>query len=440
MVMNNIIAYIVELNIALTALFLLYLLIFRKDSNFSLRRGYLFFAMLISIIFPLLHVTIGNSGTGIYQSVISLDEVFIRAQSNVLSSAFSMNIFQGLTLVYMTIVCLFTLRLVFMLFRILFYAVRSKKIHLSGITVRINSVLHTSSFFNLIFIDPEVVNEDNREHILQHEKHHVKLIHSIDRLIAEIILALSWINPVAWIYRKSIITNHEYQADNKVISYGTDKASYQLSILNQYIGSASISNQFSSQIKNRIIMLNKNYKKGSFWKSLLLVPVAIVLFVFISCNNKGAEDVTQNIDVPAEAKQIFYVVEEMPKWNDGSEMNMELRKFIATNLNYPSEAKENGAQGKVFIHFIVTETGKIEIPSPSQLPPEKNSSGEIDEVVVVSYRPINVDDPIPDEKYTQLLKDEAIRVFGEVPDLIPGKQRGVNVSVIFTMPITFALQ
>lgn len=157
--------------------------------------------------------------------------------------------------------------------------------------MRINSKLHASSFFSLIFIDPDVINEDNREHILQHEKHHVKLLHSFDRLIVEIILALSWINPVAWMYRKSIIANHEYKADNRIITYGTDKLSYQLSILNQYIGSASISNQFSSQIKNRIIMLNKSHKKGSFWKSLLLVPAAIILFFVISCNNQGAKDV-----------------------------------------------------------------------------------------------------------------------------------------------------
>ncbi len=187
-------------------------------------------------------------------------------------------------------------------------------------------------------------------------------------------------------------------------------------------------------------MLNKNYKKGSFWKSLLLVPASIVLFLFISCNNEGAADVTENIDVPAIEKPIFYVVEEMPKWHDGSEMLMELRKFVATKLIYPQEAKENGAQGKVFVHFIVTETGKVEIPSPSQLPPEKTSSGEIEDVVVVAYKPINIDNAAPDEKYIQLLKDEAVRVIGEIPDLIPGKQRGVNVSVIFTMPITFALK
>lgn len=70
-------------------------------------------------------------------------------------------------------------------------------------------------------------------------------------------------------------------------------------------------------------MLNKNHKKGSFWKSLLLVPAAIILFFVISCNNQGAKDVIQDTDasasanviqdadVPVSEKPLFYVVEEM---------------------------------------------------------------------------------------------------------------------------------
>jgi protein TonB len=49
-------------------------------------------------------------------------------------------------------------------------------------------------------------------------------------------------------------------------------------------------------------------------------------------------------------------------------------------------------------------------------------------------------DVSPDEKYVELLKNEAIRVINKLPDMEPGKQRGKNVSVMFTMPINFALQ
>ena len=187
-------------------------------------------------------------------------------------------------------------------------------------------------------------------------------------------------------------------------------------------------------------MLNKNYKKGSFLKSFLLIPATAILFFFIACNNEGVNEELAAVDNVVPEEQIFYVVEEMPQWPGGGDLAMEIRKFIAENLTYPPEASVNGVQGKVFVHFIVSKTGEINIPDPSQLPPEETETGELDEVVVATYRPINEEEAMPDDKYIQLLKDEAVRVIGEIPDVIPGKQRGKNVNVIFTMPISFVLQ
>jgi hypothetical protein len=318
-------------------------------------------------------------------------------------------------------------------------AADSESIAIYGKTVFLNKNLHASSFFHFIFIDPSFCKEKDIDLILKHESYHARLGHSIDRILSEILISLSWINPILWVLRKSIVVNHEYQADNRVIELGTDYVTYQLSILNQYIGSASISNQFNSQIKNRIKMLNKNYKKGSYWKSLVLFPVSLALLVAISCSNEGPKDDIIDENLPAE-EEIFYVVEEMPQWPDSEDMIMSVRKFIATNLTYPPEAIEKGAEGKVFVHFLVTKTGDVVIPDPSQLPPEQADDGSDKEVVVVAYRTLNSEQETPDDDVIQLFKDESVRVMELMPDLIPGKQRGEPVNVIFTMPITFKLQ
>lgn len=91
-------------------------------------------------------------------------------------------------------------------------------------------------------------NSNNLTHILEHEACHVRLLHSVDRIMAEIMLCFNWFNPAIWMLRKTIVVNHEYQADNRVIEQGSDHNSYQLTILNQYIGNVSISNQFSNPI------------------------------------------------------------------------------------------------------------------------------------------------------------------------------------------------
>jgi len=296
----------------------------------------------------------------------------------------------------------------------------------------------------MIFIDPDKCNEKELEYIMEHEYYHVRLGHSVDRLMAELILAIAWINPVAWMLRKAIVVNHEYQADKGVVEHGTDEFNYQLTILNQYIGSASLTNQFSSHIKNRIKMLNKKYKKGSFWKGMILFPVSIALLFFMACGNEGgmAEDpADSNAEVKAgsEEEMIFFVVEDMPEWPGEDDMITALRKFIAVNLKYPDEAIKNGVEGKVFVHFMVTKEGKVIVPDPSILPPEKDEEGNIDEVVVVSYRPEEGADANADEEVIELLKAEAVRVIELIPDLVPGKQRGQNVNVMFTMPIQFKL-
>jgi hypothetical protein len=131
------------------------------------------------------------------------------------------------------------------------------------------------------------------------------------------------------------------------------------------------------------------------------------------------------------------VVEEMPAFNGDKEAK-EFRMYIAQNLKYPPEAAEAGVTGKIFTTFIVTKEGKVVIPEKDVLAEAKGKA--LDEVVVVAYRSIQEDAENPDEKYIQMLKDEAIRVITSSPDWEPGKQRGQAVNVMFTFPITFMLQ
>lgn len=194
-------------------------------------------------------------------------------------------------------------------------------------------------------------------------------------------------------------------------------------------------------------MLNKNYKLGSRWKLFLLVPLTLIAFFFVACTEKDVpvteieaiEEVSPDVSESANVteSEVFYIVEKMPVFK-GDETHMEFRKYIAQNLMYPKEAIENGATGKIFIKFIVTKEGKVIIPDQETL--AKAEAKPLDEVVVAAYRTLEEDVETPDEKYIQLLKDEAIRVVSSSPDWEPGSQRGTNVNVMYTFPISFALQ
>lgn len=105
-------------------------------------------------------------------------------------------------------------------------------------------------------------------------------------------------------------------------------------------------------------------------------------------------------------KEVFIVVEEMPEFPGGS---VELRKFIASEVRYPTQAIMDKAQGKVFVSFVVNSEGKIE-------------KAKIERSV------------------TPALDAEALRVVNKMPDWKPGRQRGQAVSVEYTVPIEFKLQ
>ena len=101
----------------------------------------------------------------------------------------------------------------------------------------------------------------------------------------------------------------------------------------------------------------------------------------------------------------FDVVEQMPEFPGGTP---ELMKYVSTNVKYPKEASKDGIQGRVVVQFVVEKDGSIS------------------EVEVI-------------KKVNEHLDAEALRVVNAMPKWKPGKQKGENVRVKYTLPISFRL-
>jgi hypothetical protein len=437
--MNNLFTYLVELNISLMILYVAYKLFFERDKNFNVRRIYLMGVVLLPLILPLLPDSMRMPLGQMAPLSISLEGVTIFGTGAVSETAGKISFTSVLLMIYLVILAFGIIKVFMQLSRIAHAIIRSKRFRVNGITLLASPALHASSFFGYIFIDPAAEADDSFSHILEHENIHKREWHSIDRILVEVFVMINWFNPVAWMFRRSVIENLEYLADSAVLRRGTDPTKYQLSILNQYIGCASISNQFSSQIKKRINMLNKNYKLGSKWKLSLLLPLSAIAFFIVSCTDKDAPidaiEPAEEIAVEA-SEQIYMVVEEMPTFN--GEEAKEFRMYIAKNLAYPKEARDAGVTGRIIITFIVDKEGKVVIPDQETLAESQGKS--IDEVVVASYRKIAEDAEEPSEKHIEMLQQEVIRVVSSSPAWKPGKQRGKAVKVMFTFPVNFVLQ
>ena len=116
--------------------------------------------------------------------------------------------------------------------------------------------------------------------IINHEKAHVALRHSIDVLITDIIAALQWFNPAIWMLRIDLRAVHEYEADDTVLRAGADIRSYQylLIIKAAAMNGYTIANNFNHSIlKNRIFMMEKERTtRRSLLRALYLLPLVCI--------------------------------------------------------------------------------------------------------------------------------------------------------------------
>ncbi len=108
---------------------------------------------------------------------------------------------------------------------------------------------------------------------------------------------------------------------------------------------------------------------------------------------------------PQTGEEPFIVVEKMPEFPGGMDG---MQRYLAENIRYPKAAREKKTYGKVFVSFVVTETG------------------DISEVQILK----GID---PD------LDAEALRVVKSLPKWKAGRQSGRDVPVRMQMPFVFDL-
>jgi len=137
------------------------------------------------------------------------------------------------------------------------------------------------SFFNWIFIPAGYPADADLDNILAHESVHVRQLHSLDLILAEIFHIICWFNPLVILFKRSLKSVHEFLADESVISSKSSAADYLHLLVSSAENSciSGITNHFkSSTIKNRVIMITKNrtprLRKLTY---LLVFPVVALL-------------------------------------------------------------------------------------------------------------------------------------------------------------------
>ena len=121
--------------------------------------------------------------------------------------------------------------------------------------------------------------EAPHESILSHEKAHIGLKHSWERLLVDILSCLQWFNPAIWMLRADLQELHEYEADDAVLRAGTNIKEYQYLLIRKAVSKSgySVANSFNHSIlKNRITMMSKSKSKSPLsrgLRALYLLPL-----------------------------------------------------------------------------------------------------------------------------------------------------------------------
>ncbi|MBQ2200638.1 MAG: M56 family metallopeptidase, partial [Bacteroidaceae bacterium] len=158
-------------------------------------------------------------------------------------------------------------------------------------------VIHGGDFAPYSFLHYIIISVSDYEHlrrpILAHEQAHIRLGHTYDLLLLEVVKALQWFNPFVYLLGRDLKAVHEYEADNAVLNFGIDAKTYQLLLVTKAVGSRlqTVCNNLSHHsLKKRIKMMHKKNSNRWLMSKGLVLP-ALMAFALVAWAKPKVEEI-----------------------------------------------------------------------------------------------------------------------------------------------------
>ncbi len=311
------ISYLIHSTICMGLVLLFYHAALAREKIYQINRWYLLGGLLFSLVAPFIPV-------GISDSLLTLDRgteiphVLSGSGSDLHSSANSAGedtvgqtsdpvwIYPFLFCLYGIVTLILAFRMIRHLYRMQLKTMKNPATFFKGHRVVLMDeevVPHT--FWKTIFLNKkQYENKEIGEEVLIHELTHARQNHSLDILIVEMLKTICWFNPFLYFYKIAIQINHEYIADDKVLSSRTDVASYQALLLHMSTAKSmhylSASLNFNVTKKRfKMMTLNRSVYR-SFLKTALIIPFIVVLGITFGCGPASVESGNQIKDISLE--------------------------------------------------------------------------------------------------------------------------------------------
>jgi TonB family protein len=295
--MNAMINYLLEVNVGLLLFMFVYWAVLRNETQFTLKRAYLLFALLGSLIFPLFHFNV-TASTQVIPSIGKLiptywlPEIIINGNGSVVTTkaSTSLSVWTMTELVYLFAFIALTALFLYRIISIAqLFATSFTYRWRNYVVTETDEAKPTFSFFHFILIgQANQLDKKEKEEILIHESIHVQKLHSLDILLVNVVGIVCWFNPIVRVYKKALVQLHEFEADARSVE-NKDVDTYCGLLAKVALQSADfpLANHFNNSLTFKRINMMKTIKhKIQNWKVAALVAVIPTFFFVVACQEQ----------------------------------------------------------------------------------------------------------------------------------------------------------
>ncbi len=405
--MMDFIIYDVKAAVILAVFYMFYRLLLSKETFHRLNRVMLLCTAVGSLLLPLFHITIHRT-VEVEASPLNMqipEGVLPMIEQTVVTTPWWQILLSTLFILGALAVLIQILISVYTVLRIISGGERRQLEDGTWLVITEKDVSPFSWMHTIVLSRKDY--EDDHAAIISHEQAHIRLCHSWDLLLVDLVSLLQWFNPAIWMLRADLCAVHEYEADAQVLDEGYNVKQYQYLLVKKAVGMSgySVANSFNHrELKSRITMMcRKKSSRGRVLRALYLLPL---VGACLALNARTQVDYVEKLSSPSvkdtnvsqilqESEEISSPIDTLKK--EKSKITMVVRDTL-TEIPAGVYTNDND-DGKVKIRIV--SDGSVKVVDPLVI------------VDGVRVEDINDIDPILIKSF-QVLKDEdAIKLYGD---------------------------
>lgn len=294
--MATVLSYSLEVSVIILILFPILYWIVNRSTSFRFNRFAILCGMVLSLAFPVI------LSWNFIPSTLDVEVVMenLRVNSDILTSDIPVaeqDHSESTTtwpwvatsvFIYLLGIVILIFREAISFFRLYSIISRSEKTKIEGFTVCQIDDNKTAPFSWGRYIFLQSSDIDTTDSIFIHEKAHTEKKHWIDILFTDLFCILLWYNPFAWMTRRLMKLNHEFEADSAVINSGIDTYDYQRMLVTKAMGmrTVPVANSLAADgriFRKRVLnMSRRRSRKRTMLFAIFAIPAFIISGTVIS--------------------------------------------------------------------------------------------------------------------------------------------------------------